>query len=71
VEKTKIKQEADHCPKCGASDNKMLYDRRIADDDSVGIGYEYNCLECGFEGQEWHKLVFDIHTDKEGIPIEP
>lgn len=69
MEKSKIKQEVGHCGKCGV--RGMVYDRRIADDDSVGIGYEYNCLKCGFEGQEWHTLVFDMHTDKEGIPIEP
>ena len=25
------------------------------------LGYEYECEDCGAQGQEWYRLVFDGH----------
>ena len=50
------------CPKCGL-ENLNYGDSELTD---VGLYYLYTCNDCGFKGQEWYKLVFTDHTDKNG-----
>ena len=45
------------CPMCG-SYNLNWGDSDINDN---YLGYEYECEDCGAQGQEWYRLVFDGH----------
>jgi hypothetical protein len=52
------------CPKCGSS-NLIWGD---ADNDGDGVGYEFECEDCGCTGTEWYNLVYaetivDIYDD--------
>lgn len=43
-----------HCPKCG-SDNLEYGNTELSGE---SIAYEFECRECGCEGEEWYNLTY-------------
>lgn len=43
------------CPKCG-SDNLEYGNTEL---EGNYLGYEFECRQCGCEGTEWYKLVYE------------
>lgn len=52
------------CPKC-TMPGWLQYGVIDLCDESVY--YPYVCDSCGFIGKEYYSLVFDTHTDKNGV----
>ena len=55
------------CPVCGCSflypDGSSCYDgEQIVEENN--IGYRFTCKNCGCEGTEWHRAVFDGYAVK-------
>lgn len=46
------------CPKC-SSDNLEYGNTEL---DGTYLGYEFECRQCGCEGIEWYKLVYEETT---------
>ena len=46
------------CPNCGSEN--IEYD--CAEIDGDGVGYEYQCNDCGHYDTEWYDLVFATHS---------
>lgn len=72
-ERKYVCNEAGRCPVCGSSNLEW------GNSDCTGdyINYEWTCKDCGAEGCEWYKLVFDGHEvatpfaiDEKGNPID-
>ena len=56
-ERKYVCNEAGRCPVCGGRNLGW------GDSDCTGdyMSYEWTCEDCGAEGCEWYKLVFDGH----------
>lgn len=52
------------CPKCNMPDCLDYGVMQLCDE---SVYYPYVCGECGFAGNEYYSLVFDTHTDRNGV----
>ena len=58
-----MEQKEDKCPRCGSG--RLSYGQFHMDGPYKRIDVE--CVECGFDGRMWYKLVFDGWQEFDGV----